>query len=641
MSKRIGRNELCPCGSGKKYKKCCLGKTPCYLKAKKSLKSIWDAGLDIEQKDLRFFLSNIDQCLQEHNMSVEQESEIAINVLQYYVLAGYDEKALSLLDIIDVSQLPITSKVSINSYILRALMNTGKIEEALYIIGDFEADAESLKWDNQTSSSVKSGAIIEIGKTYSLLAHCLQSEGYPLHEIFDELESKAKKCYESLIQAYDQGLYHDIDHYSGSIANLGRELLFSTSASDKEKGIELIDRAVSIKIKSGNWVGVSNDYNSLSRYYLEAKDYKNAIAYIKRDLIITEKYSSARELITTLLNMADLYIVLRQITEARRSAQRALNLSKKVMNKNAITACFQKLQKIEEAAKELSVNKEGIGKNSPCICGSGRRYKECCGITDFDYNLYYDVMGLDKILPYATFREVDVNANDSNRRDDLSQLLRKIDNGEIRLSLARILKKGGYSEIYELPDMTSIHLVSAKTLIKNFPESNFLEEVSVALSVTMLSVSALESFVNQLAYFFGTVTDLPKYLDGKIPHELLQDVEMYQRNTRLIDKINTIFSIICNGNWDSDQFADYKKLNKLIAIRNELVHFKSLAYYRVIPPQTDDILKDLDPTIELRNTTNSWPFKLLTKSFSEWCLCVTENTINYVKDGFQKCAGKD
>ena len=24
--KKIGRNEMCPCGSGKKFKKCCLGK---------------------------------------------------------------------------------------------------------------------------------------------------------------------------------------------------------------------------------------------------------------------------------------------------------------------------------------------------------------------------------------------------------------------------------------------------------------------------------------------------------------------------------------------------------------------------------------------------------------------------------------
>ena len=27
MSKKIGRNDPCPCGSGLKYKKCCLGKT--------------------------------------------------------------------------------------------------------------------------------------------------------------------------------------------------------------------------------------------------------------------------------------------------------------------------------------------------------------------------------------------------------------------------------------------------------------------------------------------------------------------------------------------------------------------------------------------------------------------------------------
>ncbi len=26
MSKKIGRNDPCPCGSGKKYKKCCIGK---------------------------------------------------------------------------------------------------------------------------------------------------------------------------------------------------------------------------------------------------------------------------------------------------------------------------------------------------------------------------------------------------------------------------------------------------------------------------------------------------------------------------------------------------------------------------------------------------------------------------------------
>lgn len=29
-TRKIGRNEICPCGSGKKYKKCCLGNEPAF-----------------------------------------------------------------------------------------------------------------------------------------------------------------------------------------------------------------------------------------------------------------------------------------------------------------------------------------------------------------------------------------------------------------------------------------------------------------------------------------------------------------------------------------------------------------------------------------------------------------------------------
>jgi hypothetical protein len=31
MNKKIGRNEPCPCGSGKKYKKCCMGKNDTFI----------------------------------------------------------------------------------------------------------------------------------------------------------------------------------------------------------------------------------------------------------------------------------------------------------------------------------------------------------------------------------------------------------------------------------------------------------------------------------------------------------------------------------------------------------------------------------------------------------------------------------
>ena len=38
---KIGRNELCPCGSGKKYKKCCL------RKGKNAITAITENDLDI------------------------------------------------------------------------------------------------------------------------------------------------------------------------------------------------------------------------------------------------------------------------------------------------------------------------------------------------------------------------------------------------------------------------------------------------------------------------------------------------------------------------------------------------------------------------------------------------------------------
>jgi len=35
MGQAVSRNDPCPCGSGKKYKVCCLGKTPPEVKRKK------------------------------------------------------------------------------------------------------------------------------------------------------------------------------------------------------------------------------------------------------------------------------------------------------------------------------------------------------------------------------------------------------------------------------------------------------------------------------------------------------------------------------------------------------------------------------------------------------------------------------
>lgn len=42
MNEKIGRNDPCPCGSGKKYKSCCMNKVPASEKIKQhKLKAKW------------------------------------------------------------------------------------------------------------------------------------------------------------------------------------------------------------------------------------------------------------------------------------------------------------------------------------------------------------------------------------------------------------------------------------------------------------------------------------------------------------------------------------------------------------------------------------------------------------------------
>ncbi|MBO5428931.1 MAG: SEC-C domain-containing protein [Peptococcaceae bacterium] len=33
----------------------------------------------------------------------------------------------------------------------------------------------------------------------------------------------------------------------------------------------------------------------------------------------------------------------------------------------------------EKPAKQPKVNKDKVGRNDPCPCGSGKKYKHCCG----------------------------------------------------------------------------------------------------------------------------------------------------------------------------------------------------------------------------------------------------------------------
>ena len=79
MSNKIGRNELCPCGSGKKYKKCCISNS-----SSKS-PTTWtdEEGLHILTKGAKPTSSEIDKMTKEYQNKIKNSPMWDEMVKQY------------------------------------------------------------------------------------------------------------------------------------------------------------------------------------------------------------------------------------------------------------------------------------------------------------------------------------------------------------------------------------------------------------------------------------------------------------------------------------------------------------------------------------------------------------------------------
>lgn len=626
MGKYSKANQLCSCGSGKKYKKCCLDKEKLVKTNKDRLfESIYEVMnmFDFKRRDLENRIKLIEELIVESNLNKKEYENINLYMYQLYSFIGEDKKSLDIINnCISLNNVDKLGKISILTYKLKALLNLGYMSEALENIELLKSMADLLKWSDENEKTVKSGALIECGRGLNIITRAYYKktgkEVYSRYLI---------SIYDELISNYELGNYDDIDHYTGAKSGKASILLMNESKDIQELGLIEMNQSIRLKAQVGYWNGVANSYSILALYYLRIKDYKQAIAYTKRDLRLTKEYGSFRDEIATLNNLSDIYIETLQITKARMVLKEALELSERVNNSDMAIFLSEKMDKINDIAKKLNMNGKKLGPKSKCVCGSGLNFRECCGEADYDYESIDKVLGLDTIVPYKNI----VNKDDEST---LNLILRKLDKDEVRLSWTKINYNGAYQEVYELPDMASVHLVSAKSILENTISDDLIKETSIALSTVMLSVSALEAFINQLIYFIKSlsVNELPKFIRIKIPNKLKEDYISYQRNERFIDKVNTIADIFCNGKWSDGAGKLKEDLLKLISIRNELVHFKSVEYLKIIPPQEDcKILKNLSDEVELRDISNSWPFRILNKSFATWSIKTVEETIDYIK----------
>jgi len=418
------------------------------------------------------------------------------------------------------------------------------------------------------------------------------------------------------------------------LSNLGYLLLEQSDGKEQEKGIRIINESSEIKLRIGDLDGLSSNYCNLGLYYWKSKNYERAIALMRRDLYLSRKVGNLRDIASTLNNLAGLYIDLKQFSEARSLLKESKEISIEIEDEYLKALTKHHLDTVNKTGKQSGLKKEIIGPKANCACGSKKEYQDCCGRADFEpVDIQFQFGGISEEI--IQIHEEAKNSDVKPSRLDF--LFRDSDLSKDRLAWTRTAVHDGWLEMMEMPDMANIHLNSAKILADESIEDG---AITKPLSCIILSACAMEAFINQAAFFLN---DIQNYHESKyhtIPSDISVDVIKYQRHTELTKKWNTLGSVLCGDLWPPPKKL-WSDFIKMIEIRNELVHFKVADYERVVPPpkKQHPIMSGLPDSIEVSKVPHSWPIRLLTPSFAQWCVSTAESMIGYFKQSYRKNRG--
>ncbi len=467
------------------------------------------------------------------------------------------------------------------------------------------------------NSSVKGSIFLEAGKAF-----------FSNHN-----NDRAQECWQEAIKLFE-GSDDDLDQYIRAKANLGFTLLRNPTEAEQEKGVRIIEECSILKENIGDIQGLATNYSQLGRYYWRKKRYERAIAYTRIDLHLSRRIGNLREIASTLCNLAEIYIDLKQLNSARQRLREAKQIAE-ILKDGLLIMYVDKLSaKATEVGREAGQKGEKVGPAAYCGCGSNRKYQKCCGQADFE--------PIDNPLQFAGFSE-DLIQNVKEMKiagvepSRLDLILRHSDEAKKRLAWQRVEVHDGWIKISELPDMANYHLSSAKILAEEI-RSEPNDSIVKPLSCVILSVCALEAFINHVSFF---INEVMAFSDAKFtyafPSEITTNVLEFQRRTELTQKWDILGKELCGEGWPPPDslWTDFRNL---IYVRNELVHFKSGEYEQVdpMPKQPHDVMIHVPNSVETRKIPHSWPARLLTASYATHCINVAESMIEYFKKSYRE-----
>ena len=155
-----------------------------------------------------------------------------------------------------------------------------------------------------------------------------------------------------------------------------------------KKALEYYFKASAIyeKIYSENHPYTAINYNNIGAVYDELKEYNKALKYRTKALEIYIKIYGENHSETALSYdiISAVYYGLGKYSKALEYCNRALEIYKKIYGENhpntiGVLKNIQYLTDNNYIITESSDKLKKIGRNEPCPCNSGKKYKKCCG----------------------------------------------------------------------------------------------------------------------------------------------------------------------------------------------------------------------------------------------------------------------
>ena len=282
---------------------------------------------------------------------------------------------------------------------LEKLVDIARIYESLYEYEKARSKYyESLKLVDRLGDMRTKGEVLEgIGRTfyhrsnYDRALECYKKSlvisrelGYKLIEI--------RRLY-NIAQVYIA-----IENYESSLEHLKNALEISRQLGEKkaegrilnsisdiyrlkgsyEEAFESLEMGLALSRETSDRAYEGIIINSIGEMYIFRENYKISLEYFEKALSIAKNTGDGHLEGATLYNIGQTYAYIGNYRKSLENLQKSLNIAREIGYKELESAAFEGIDVIIKVGNKQTPTVK-TGRNDLCPCGSGKKYKKCCG----------------------------------------------------------------------------------------------------------------------------------------------------------------------------------------------------------------------------------------------------------------------